>query len=82
MSDHVVFEVEAIDRMLLHLYQPRLQYAPGVSIFLVVHCGNKYASSVPTSITTSRLMIWTWCGDFARGEAALLGCGNAPPTSR
>lgn len=44
LSDHVVFEVESIDRMLLHVYQPRLQYAPGVVNFFK-HRGWAYASS-------------------------------------
>jgi hypothetical protein len=46
LSDHVTFEIESIDRMLLHLYQPRLQYAQGVSNFFVGNRGHKYASSV------------------------------------
>jgi hypothetical protein len=46
LADHVTFEVESIDRMLLNVYQPRLQYAQGVSRFFVGNRGNKYASSV------------------------------------
>ena len=46
LSDHVVFEVESIDRMYLNVYQPRLQYGGGVSAFFVGHRGHKYASSV------------------------------------
>jgi hypothetical protein len=45
LSDHVLFEVESIDRMLLHVYQPRLQYAPGVVNFFKQR-GWSYASSV------------------------------------
>jgi hypothetical protein len=44
LSEHVVFQIESIDRMLLHLYQPRLQYAPGVVNFFK-HRGYQYASS-------------------------------------
>jgi hypothetical protein len=44
LSDHVVFEIESIDRMLLHLFQPRLQYAPGVVNFFKQR-GWQYASS-------------------------------------
>ena len=44
LSDHVVFEIESIDRMLLHVFQPRLQYAPGVVNFFRQR-GWTYASS-------------------------------------
>jgi hypothetical protein len=46
LSEHVVFEVESIDRMYLNVYQPRLQYGGGVSGFFTGHRGHKYASSV------------------------------------
>jgi len=46
LSEHVVFEVESVDRMYLNVYQPRLQYGGGVSAFFVGHRGHKYASSV------------------------------------
>jgi hypothetical protein len=39
LSDHVVFEIESIDRMYLNVYQPRLQYGGGVSAFFVGHRG-------------------------------------------
>jgi hypothetical protein len=29
LADHVLFEIEAIDRMYLNVYQPRLQYGAG-----------------------------------------------------
>jgi hypothetical protein len=46
LADHVVFEIESIDRMYLNLYQPRLQYGGGISGFFVNHRGFKYPSSV------------------------------------
>lgn len=46
LSDHVVFEIESVDRMYLNVYQPRLQYGGGVSVFFVGHRGHKYASTV------------------------------------
>jgi hypothetical protein len=46
LSEHVLFEVESIDRMYLNVYQPKLQYGGGVSAFFVGHRGHKYASSV------------------------------------
>ena len=45
LSDHVVLEVECIDRLYLNVYQPRLQYAGGVAGFLVGHRGARFASS-------------------------------------
>jgi hypothetical protein len=46
LSEHVVFEVESIDRMYLNVYQPKLQHGGGASAFFVGHRGYKYASSV------------------------------------
>ena len=46
LSDHVLFEIESVDRMYLNVYQSRLQYGGGVSAFFVGHRGHKYASSV------------------------------------
>jgi len=46
LSEHVVFEVESAGRMYLNVYQPKLQYAGGVSAFFAGHRGHKYASSV------------------------------------
>ena len=45
LSDHVVFEIESIDRMYLNLYQPRLQYGGGIAGFFVGHRGHRFASS-------------------------------------
>jgi hypothetical protein len=45
LSDHVVFEIEAIDRMYLNLYQPRLQHGAGIAAFFVGHRGHRFASS-------------------------------------
>lgn len=39
LADHVVFEVESIDRMYLNVWQPRLAYGGGVSGFFVGHRG-------------------------------------------
>ena len=46
LSDHVVFEIESIDRLYLNVFQPRLQHGGGVQQFFTGHRGNKYASSV------------------------------------
>jgi hypothetical protein len=37
LTDHVVFEIESIDRMCLNVYQPKLQYGGGVSAFFAGH---------------------------------------------
>src|SRR4051794_19554315 len=39
LDDHVVFEVESIDRMYLNVWQPRLAYGGGVQGFIVGHRG-------------------------------------------
>jgi hypothetical protein len=45
LAGHVLFEVEAIDRMYLNLYQPRLQHGAGIAAFFVGHRGDRFASS-------------------------------------
>jgi hypothetical protein len=45
LDDHVVFEVESIDRMYLNVWQPRLAYGGGVQGFFVGHRGYHYASA-------------------------------------
>ncbi len=45
LDDHVVFEVESIDRMYLNVWQPRLAYRGGVQGFFVGHRGHHYAST-------------------------------------
>src|ERR687887_2160263 len=45
LADHVVFEVESIDRMYLNVWQPRLAFGGGVQGFFVGHRGHHYAST-------------------------------------
>lgn len=45
LKDHVVLEVECIDRMYLNVYVPQLQWARGVATFLRYHLGYTFASS-------------------------------------
>jgi hypothetical protein len=45
LKDHVVLEVECIDRMYLNVYVPQLQWARGVASFLRYHRGYTFASS-------------------------------------
>jgi len=45
LAGHVLFEIEAIDRMYLNLCQPRLQHGAGIAAFFVGHRGHRFASS-------------------------------------
>jgi hypothetical protein len=45
LTDHVVFEVECIDRMYLNVYQPRLQYATGLVQYIHHQMGMPIAST-------------------------------------
>lgn len=45
LSDHVVFEVECIDRMYLNVCVPRLQYATGLVSYIHRHLGMPVAST-------------------------------------
>jgi hypothetical protein len=45
LSDHVRFEIRAVDRMLLSLRQPRLQYGAGIHGFFCHHRGYRFVSS-------------------------------------
>ena len=78
LADHVLFEIEAIDRLYLNLYQPRLQHGAGVAAFFVGHRGHRFASSAlmaPMTRAFPRISsispqpaAWTWCGS-PRGSA-------------
>jgi hypothetical protein len=45
LSDHVLFEIRSVDRMLVNLYQPRLQYGSGIHGFFCHHRGYRFVSS-------------------------------------
>jgi hypothetical protein len=45
ISEHVVFELESIDRLYLNVYVPRLQREGGVAAFFRFHRGHLFASS-------------------------------------
>ncbi len=47
LSDHVVFEIECIDRMYLNVYVPQLQYAAGLVGFVHRQLGLPIASTAP-----------------------------------
>lgn len=54
LADHVVFEVECIDRMYLNVYVPGLQYEGGLVGFVQQHLGLPIASTA-TPIVASVL---------------------------
>ena len=77
LSDHVVFELESIDRMYLNLYVPQLQRVEGVLGFIHGHLGKQIASTsviAPMSRDfTARLAAFAGAHgiprvDFARGQ--------------
>ena len=45
LSGHVTLEIRCIDRVMLTLRQPRLQYGQGIHNFFCQHRGNRFASS-------------------------------------
>ena len=77
LSDHVVFELESIDRLYCNLYVPQLQRAEGIVGFIRGHLGRPIASTAvigPMSRDfTARLRSYADAHDipridFARGQ--------------
>ena len=54
LSDHVIFEVECIDRMYLNVYQPRLQFASGLVGYVHRRLGLPIASTAPLAKISDR----------------------------
>jgi len=54
LADHVIFEVECIDRMYLNVYQPRLQFARGLVGYVHRHLGLPIASTAPLAKISDR----------------------------
>ena len=54
LSDHVVFEVECIDRMYLNVYVPQLQHAGGLVGYVHRELGLPIASTAPLAKITDR----------------------------
>ncbi len=54
LSDHVVSEVECIDRMYLDVYVPQLQYAGGLVGYVHRQLGLPIASTAPLARITDR----------------------------
>jgi hypothetical protein len=77
LSDHVVFEVECIDRMYLNVYVPQLQHAGGLLGYVQRQLGLPIASTAPLARITDRFTaaVHRFAGrehipwvDFARGQ--------------
>ena len=77
LSDHVVFELESIDRMYCNLYVPQLQRAEGIVGFIRGHLGQPIASTAVIAPMSrdfvARLRAFADehaipCIDFARGQ--------------
>src|SRR5665811_1718314 len=54
LSDHVVFEVECIDRMYCNVYVPGLQYAAGLVGYVHQQLGLPIASTAPIAKISDR----------------------------
>src|SRR5674476_472272 len=77
LSDHVVFEVECIDRMYCNVYVPGLQYAAGLVGYVHQQLGLPIASTAPIAKISDRFSAAVhrfardqqvpWV-DFARGQ--------------
>ena len=87
LADHVLFEIEVIDRMNLNLYQPRLQHGAGIAAFFVGHRRHRFASSALMAPMTAaftadiepfrrRPRAWTWCGS-PKGSARTMSPGGS-----
>src|ERR1700687_4046895 len=63
LSEHVVFEVDCIDRVYLNVYVPQLQYAAGLVGYVHRQLGLPGASTAPLACTTEKF------GDGVHGFA-------------
>jgi hypothetical protein len=54
LSEHVLFEVECIDRLYLNVYQPKLQHAGGLVGYVHRQLGLPIASTAPLARITDR----------------------------
>src|SRR3954470_10778036 len=66
LAEHVVFEIECIDRMYLNVYVPGLQYVAGIVGFVHRQLGLPVASTAPLARMTEAFS--TAVHGFARDE--------------
>lgn len=82
LAGHVLFELEAIDRMYLNLYQPRLQHGAGVAAFFVGHREHRFASAMTGGWCRPRCCMWGWrrksSGCSGPASAATRSPGHLP----
>src|SRR5436305_15116239 len=75
LRDHVVLELEAIDRMYLNVYVPHLQTVGAVGGYLRVHKGQRFASTTAVAPMTEAFVRNT--EDLVNNEAIdLVAFGN------
>jgi hypothetical protein len=58
LSDHVLFEVESIDRLYCNLYVPQLQRAEGIVGFIRGHLSQPIASTAAIAPMSRDFMAW------------------------
>ena len=75
LDQHVVFEVESIDRMYLNVWVPRLAYGGGVAGFFVGHRGHDYASAALMDPMTKGSSLYR-VGYSASGHVDRRGVGD------
>ena len=56
VAEHVVFEVECIDRMYLNVYVPGLQYAAGLVSYGGVSAGLRAATALKPVLSALRMI--------------------------
>ena len=80
LAEHVVFEVECIDRMYLNVYVPQLQYAAGLVGYVHRQLGLPIASTAPLAKITDRFTAAVH--RFARDRGAVGGLRQGPAQGR
>ena len=76
VSDHVVFEVERIDRMYCSVYTPGLQYPAGLVAYVHQQLGLPIASTAPLAKISDRFSA------AVHASPATMACpGSTSPTT-
>jgi hypothetical protein len=79
LADHVVFEVECIDRMYCNVYVPQLQHAGGLLGYIQRQLGLPIASTAPLGKITDAFS--TAMRRFARDQQVPCGVPELGPRS-
>jgi hypothetical protein len=75
LRDHVVLELEAIDRMYLNVYVPHLQTVRAVVGYLRVHKGQRFASTTAVVPMSEAFGIARMAGRATIDRRAAIGVG-------